>query len=102
MHYILNGEKYLVLFKVVVNLIGNFQINFKLIQMLFNLRHYPQGVLKRKMIRQSFVLKLTNYIPLDFSSQQISSSPPKEHLTFKFQTVYLLISCIHHMLENSN
>lgn len=51
MHYILNGEKYLVLFKVVVNLIGNFQINFKLIQMLFNLRHYPQGVLKRKMIR---------------------------------------------------
>ena len=57
------------------------------------------------MTRQLLLFKLIiNYISLDFSSQQISSQIPlsKRYLTFKFQVLYVLISCLHHMLENSN
>lgn len=71
--------------------------------MLFSHGSYIQGVLNRKMTKQLLLFKLIiNYISLDFSSQQIQIPLSKKYLTFKFQALYVLISCFHHMLENSD
>lgn len=55
------------------------------------------------MTKQLFVFKLLiNYTPLDFHLSRFQIPLSKEYLTFKFQSLYLLISCIYHTLENSN